>query len=186
MPGIAIIKVSLTVNIVISPDTLAQEFGELALGMGPALAEQIDSYSRENKLGYYPALDFFKQNDGVDQELLDSAEHISWMVCEWAQRKIRSNLREAFSNVQFDQIQSTAYSMPRIRPNMSRALALLTDHYSPDSVRLTVIVASIERSNINLAGYEKLAVHKFRRWLDSAFETIEFSDAHVITDQPAT
>jgi len=180
MAGIAIIKVSLTVNTVISTETLMQEFGELALGMGPRLSEQVNRYTQENKLGYYPALDFFKQNQGVDQELLDTAEHISWLVCEWAQRQIRLRLREPFSHVQFDQVQSVAYSMPRVRPSMAGAQELLSEHFTPDSVRLTVITSSIERSNINLAGYEKLAVHKFRRWLDTVFESIKISDAHVI------
>lgn len=182
MAGIAIIKVSLTVNTVISTETLVQEFGELALGMGQTLSEQVNRYGRENKLGYYPALDFFKQNQGIDQELLDSAEHISWLICEWTQRQIRLRLREPFSHVQFDQVQSVAYSMPRVRPSMPRALELLSDHFTPDSVRLTVITSSIERSNVNLAGYEKLAVHKFRRWLDPVFESIEISNAHVIGD----
>ena len=157
-----------------------QEFGELALGMGPSLSGQVNRYARENKLGYYPALDFFKQNQGVDQELLDTAEHISWLVCEWAQRQIRLRLREPFSNVQFDQVQSVAYSMPRVRPSAAGAEELLAEHFTPDSVRLTVITSSIERSNINLQGYEKLAVHKFRRWLDPVFESIGISDAHVI------
>lgn len=186
MSGIAIIKVSLTVNLVISQDLLAQKFGEPALSMGSALAEQVGNYVRTNKMGYYPALDFFKQNEGIDKKLLDDAEHLSWQVCEWVQREIRARLREAFSNIHFDQIQSVAYSMPKIRPKMPQASDLLTDHFSPDSVRLTMIASSIERSNINLDGYEKLAVHKLRRWLESAFETIEVTDAHVISDQPDT
>jgi len=186
MSGIAIIKVSLTINIVISPDALVQEFGELALGMGPSLAKQVDAYARQNKIGYYPALAFFKENEGVDKQLLDSAEHTSWLICEWVQREIRRQLRETFSNVKFDHIQSVAYSMPKIRPNMPRALTRLTEHFSPDTVRLTLITSSIERSSINLSGYEKLAVHKLRRWLESTFESIEVSDAHVITDQVAT
>lgn len=182
MSGIVVIKVSLTVNVVLSPDTLAQEFGEFSLSMGSTLSEQVDCYVRENKLGYYPALDFFKQNEGIDRKLLDEAEHVSWLICEWVQREVRTRLKEAFSHVQFDQIQSNAYSMPKVRPNMPRALALLTDHFSPDTIRLTIIASSMERSNVNLTGYEKLAIHKFRRWLETIFESIEISDAHVITD----
>jgi len=186
MSGIAIIKVSLTVNLVVSADRLNQEFGELALSMGPTLSNQIDTYVREKKLGYYPALDYFKQNKYIDPLLLDSAEHINWMICEWVQRIVRSRLREAFSSITIDHVQSIAFSMPKIRPNMPRALELLTDHYSPDTVRLTIIASSIERSSINLAGYEKLAVHKLRRWLEPEFEAIEVHDAHVLTGQPGT
>lgn len=186
MSGIVIIKVSLTVNIVLSPDLLEHEFGKLALSMGGTLAELVDKYARDNKMGYYPALHFFKQNGAINKELLNSAEHVSWLIREWVQREIRTRLREAFSHITFDHIQSIAYSMPKVRPSMPRAQALLTEHFSPDTVRLTIITSSIERSTINLAGYEKLAIHKFRRWLETVFENIEISDAHVLSDQPDT
>lgn len=178
--GIQVIRVSLTVTVTLSPAALRREMGDMVPAIGPNLARQVDAWVRRERLGYYPALDFFRDGEAVEPELLAAAEHVSWLVCEHVRKKIRTQLREPFSNVRFEKIQSLAYSMPRVRPQEPGALETLADHYTPGSVRLVLTASSIERGNLPRDGYEHRAAVKVRRWLEEVFSGVDISDTRVL------
>lgn len=180
MAAIEIIRVSFNLTVSVPMEQLQHEMGELVSNIGPSLAEQVQLYVDTEKLGYYPPLQYLQDQEALDPNLLSAAEHIATMVGELVRHHIRTQLREAFSNVEFEKIQCVAFSMPRVRPTDSDAFDALARHYSPNVVRLNLITASIERGGINRQGYERLAAHKLKRWLDEEFETVEIGDARVI------
>ena len=180
MAGIQILRTNLTLTVTLPLELLRREMGEPVVAIGPSLASKIDQYVRDNKLGYYPALDYFIHNEALDPDLMAAVEHVAAMVAEMAKRKVRVRLREPFSNIQFSHIQSVAMTLPRVRPNDSNALSALTEHYSPNRVRMTVVTSSIEKAGINVQDYEKLAAHKMRNWLEPEFEVVELTEYHQI------
>ncbi|MDH5633274.1 MAG: hypothetical protein OEZ10_09835 [Gammaproteobacteria bacterium] len=178
MAGIQILRTHLTLTVTVPLEQLRREMGEPVLAIGPTLAGEVDQYVREHKLGYYPALDYFIQKQALDMDLVAAAEHVAAMVAETARRKIQTRLREPFSNIKFANIQSVAMTLPRVRPGDANALNSLTQHYSPNRIRIGVIASSIEKAGINTEDYNKLAAHKMRNWLEPEFESVDITESH--------
>ncbi len=180
MPAIEIMRVSLTLTVDITMEQLQQEMGELVTAIGPNLARQVDAYVKKESLGYYPPLDFFSSQAGIDPNLLSASEHVASMVCDLVRYKMKTRLREPFSNTRFEKFQSLAYSMPRVLPSDPDAINKLARHYSPNRVRVILSTSSIEKAGGNRQGYEKLVVHKAYRWLEDKFDAVEISDARIL------
>lgn len=178
MAGIQILKTAVTLTVTVSLESLREEMGEPVVAIGPTLASEIDQHVRQTKLGYYPALDYFIQNNVIDTDLVSAAEHVAAMVAQMARRKIQARLREPFSNVRFENIQPLAMTMPRVRPGDANALINLSEHMSPNRIRMTLVTSSIEKTGINVQDYEKLVAHKMRNWLEPEFENVELNEYH--------
>ena len=92
-------KVLVTIDVQLKPDVLQQYLPCSANVIGKALANIAEQYQQENKTGYYPAIDFFKSLDGVDPDLITSAEQVAWLVSKLARETIQKKLRPIFSSV---------------------------------------------------------------------------------------
>ena len=146
--------------------------------IGKTLADIADQYAKENKTGYYPAIDFFKTRDNVDPDLITSAEQVAWLVSKLARETIQLKLRPIFSSVQFQSIQTMAFSLPKIRPNQSDALECLAKHYTPDAVKVELVVTMMRRDSEAQDGRAEPYARKMMfRWLESEFATIEVSNS---------
>lgn len=120
----------------LSPQELDTQFGDLALHMGPSLAEQVLRAVEEQKLGYVPALDFFADGTALERQLYDSARHLYRMVATVVTQTVRADLREILGAVEIDSAQPVAETLPRVRPGEPGARQQLARHYSPQTVRL--------------------------------------------------
>lgn len=184
MPSLELIRVALSLTLRVRPQRLEQEMGELVLAMGPNLAQQVHDYVMQHKLGYYPALDYFLQQDeSIDPHLLAAAQHVAALVQDLVTRQIKQTLREPFSHVRIDTIQPLCFALPRVRPNDPDALTALAKHYSPYQLRIGMTVSSLEKhGSVAHQGYEKLVRHKLKRWLEAEFEAIDIVDARLAQD----
>ena len=164
--------VALAVKVVVSPDVLDEHAVASADVVGAELAQQVAAYVRSNRLGYYPALDFFHDRDGVDRELLDAAENLSWLASRLVREEVRKRLRPLFASIRFDAVQSLAYTMPSIRPGQPNALTRLTEHYTPNAVKLDLTASIMTRQDTgqDMTGHSK---HQVYRWLKEHFESVE-------------
>ena len=115
--------------------------------IGQTLALIADEYEKENKTGYYPAIDFFKTLDSVDPDLIISAEQVAWLVAKLARETIQLKLRPIFSSVQFQSIQTLAFSLPKVRLNETDAIEHLARHYTPDSVKVELVLTMMRRDS---------------------------------------
>ena len=147
--------------------------------VGEELARQVSRYATEHRLGYYPAIDFFQENGGVEQDLLNTVGSISWLVTNLVRDEVRTRLRAAFSSIRFESLQTQAFSMPTVRPGQHNALQLLTEHYTPDQVKVNM-VASLVRKQGSLHEAEQLARHLVCRWLKNSFESLQISNVKAI------
>ena len=145
--------------------------------VGEALAGQVLAYVQEHRLGYYPALDYFRDCAGaVDPDLLDAAGHIGWFTCTQVRGEIQRRLRPVFASLSFQSIQSQAFTMPGIRLHSSNAAQELARHYTPDSAKVVLLVNSIQKSAQQEA-MAKWASHLAYRWLKESFARIEITSA---------
>jgi hypothetical protein len=172
-------KVLVILDVQLKADELQQYLPCSANIIGQTLAQIAVEYERENKTAYYPAIEFFKTlaNDDttrVDPDLIASAEQVAWLVSKLARQIIQSKLRPIFSSVQFQSIQTLAFAMPKIRPNKSDAFEQLAQHYTPDSVKVELVLTMMRRdSEAEDNRAETYARKMMFRWLESEFESIE-------------
>jgi len=174
-------KVLVILNVRLKAEALQQYLPCSANIIGQTLASIADEYEKENKTGYYPAIDFFKTRDNVDPDLIASAEQVAWLVSKLARETIQSKLRPIFSSVQFQSIQTLAFSLPKVRPNQADAIAQLAKHYTPDSVKIELILSMMRRdSEAEDDRAEPYARKMMFRWLEVEFETVEISSSKAL------
>lgn len=150
--------------------------------VGDALAERVQAYSQTHALGYFPALDFFRQPDiEFDSDLLDAADHMAWFVCQTARDEVQRKLRPVFSNLNFVSVQSQAFTMPTVRPAHINARQALAQHYTPDTVKLILVASSFQKSE-QPQTLGKWASHMAYRWLKDSFEQVEVTSAQAVAD----
>jgi len=174
-------KVLVILDVQLKPESLQQYLPCSADIIGQTLASIADEYEKENKTGYYPAIDFFKTLDNVDPDLITSAEQVSWLVSKLARETIQSKLRPIFSSVQFQSIQTLAFSLPKVRPNQADAIEQLAKHYTPDSVKIELVLTMMRRDSEAEDGRAEPYARKMMfRWLDAEFESVEVTNSKAL------
>jgi hypothetical protein len=168
-----------TVRVRLAEEVILQHSPSSAEIVGNELTEQIHAYVQQHKLGYYPALDFFENNGGLDPELLQAAENMSWLLCRLVREEFQSKLRQVFSRVQFHSAQTLAYTMPAVRYGSANALHDLSLHYTPLSVKLELVLTMISKNSKE--GAEDFIKNALHRWLKDSFEMIDVSTVDAIS-----
>ena len=146
--------------------------------VGTELATAIDSYVRDTQLGYYPALEFFRNVDAIDQDLLHSVEQIAWLVSKLAREEIQLRLRPIFATVKFDSIQTVAFALPPVRPSQKDALEHLAAHYTPDTIKLELVLSMLRKDTDTAERkVETYARKMIFRWLRDRFDHVEITSS---------
>jgi hypothetical protein len=169
-------KVAVSLHVKLSDEMIEQHAAASPHIIGEELARQVAAYVQQQRLGYYPALDYFRDIQEVDDELLQAAENLSWLVCGLVREELRTRLRAVFSNLKFESIQTVAYTMPTVRPGNNNALHDLAQHFTPDQVRVSLVASSIRRHDNDSQIAIKLAKHQICRWLKDRFATLEITN----------
>jgi len=174
-------KVLVTIDVQLKSDRLQQYLPRSVDVIGSTLASIAVEYVEQHKTGYFPAIDFFKTLDVVDPDLIASAEQVAWLVSKLARETIQSTLTPIFSSVQFQSIQTHAFALPKIRPAQKDAEAMLAKFYTPNSVKIELIVRMMRRdSDADDARAEPYARKMMFRWLESEFESIEITSSRAL------
>jgi len=172
-----------TVRIKLSEEVVLQHSPSSAVVIGNELARQVHDYVSKNKMGYYPALDYFSNEltgqDGLDPDLIDATESMSWLVCRLVRNEFQSKLRQVFSSVKFQAVQTIAYTMPAVRFGSANALHDLSSHYTPLSVKLELVLSRVSKGQGD-EGAEEFIRNAIQRWLKDSFESIEVSSVVAI------
>jgi hypothetical protein len=179
MNQLHISKIHITLVVKVSHAVLAQHLASSPGVVGEMLTNQIAERVNEQKLGYFPALDFFQQQGSVDADLLDAAQTIGWFSARYAREEIQRRLRPFFSTISFQSVHTQAFSLPPVRPNQLNAWQALCAHYTPDTVKIDIIASVLKKQN-NLQGLANWAKQLFARNLDGVFEKFEVIQTIVI------
>lgn len=163
MPGrVEVVTIAASLTVSVPEQVVEQNVGYLPWVLGENLAGQVDSYVMEQGLGYYPALDFFRDHpEAVDPALLQLIDEVASYCAAYTRSELRRRLSRVFSNVQFEQVQCLAYTMPRVRPQRGNAPAELARHYTPDTLKMELLLSTIQRGHFE--GEERMALEKVSR-----------------------
>lgn len=164
--------------------TLEQHMVASPAVIGQQLAQQIALYAQQHDLGYYPAFDYFVGLDELDPDLINATQSMTWLVTNLVRSEIEKRLRGVFSRLQFESIQTLAYTMPAVRPGQNNVLLRLAEHFTPDQVKLTLLVTTIRHRDTadNAVNYAKHLIYK---WLEEPFEKIEFTHLRYLDTEVA-
>jgi hypothetical protein len=172
----------------LSEEAVLQHSPSSPVVIGNELTDQIHEYVKNNKMGYYPALDFFammreKGQGGLDPDLIDASESISWLLCRLVRNEFQTRLRQAFSSVTFQSVQTIAYTMPPVRYGANNTLHDLLLHYTPLSVKLDIEL-SMTSTHQPDEGVEMFISNTLYRLLEDSFESIEVGSVVSISRTP--
>lgn len=177
--GLHLNRISLTLVAQLPPEPFERHLAASPYAVGEALVEQVTAYVRENQLGYYPALDFFQQQGGIEPELLEAVEQIAWFSARLVREEVLRKLRPVFSTVSFQSQQAVAFTMPSVRPSQLNAYNDLLLHYTPDTVKAGLMVTSFQKQDRSEA-MTKWAKNSCYRWLKESFDTFEITSAELV------
>jgi len=176
---IEVLTVAASLTVTVPQTVVEQNVGYLPWVLGENLAGQVDAHVMEQGLGYYPAMDFFRdQADAVDPALLLLIDEIATFCASYARRELRRRLSRAFSSMQVEQAQCLAYTMPRVRPSRSGAPGGLAAHYSPNTLKMELLLSSIQKGAFE--GLEELTLNKLMRWGREPFESFQVNGAKLL------
>lgn len=143
--------------------------------IGEEIASRVKDYVQKNQLGYYPALSFFAENSAIDMDLLRAVDNISWVASEIACNEIKFALRPVFSSIKFEAVQTLAYTIPKVRSGCQDELARLSQHYTPNTIKISLNTTNLQRSPIVPETSEKFAKGLIIRWLKARFDEVDIN-----------
>ena len=174
--GLRVVKTAVAARITMALTQIESRLGELAIAAGPQVAKQIHAYVQGERLGYYPALSYFESRPEIDPGLVAAVEQVGLFVQEHIKAEIRTRLWPVFSHVRVARMQLIAETLPSVRPSHTDALNALIAHYTPNTVKVDMVLSNLEKGE-PAAGIERFAASKVVRWLGEAFEAVEITDA---------
>ncbi len=172
-------RVAATLDLKVSQQDLEKQLPASPYVVGEEIAEQAIAYEDENNLGYYPAIDFLKQQDAIEKDLLNAIENIAWLVSNLIREEITRRLRPTFSSIQFENIQLHAFKMPSVRPNKKNARHDLAAHYTPDHAHVSIITTSIKHYDDAVTS-ERMTKNLIHRWLNDYVDGLEITSVSYI------
>ncbi|WP_455207695.1 hypothetical protein [Kaarinaea lacus] len=179
MSSLHVAKVELSVKVVV-PIALMQKHLPAPIDkLGEQLASEIQKRVADSGLGYYPALDYFKGQEGFPAYLLDAVDEVSSLAAEIAAHKINEVLVPIFSNVTINNVQCLAFALPAVRPNRPVGKTTLAEHYTPNVLKFEIVVSVLQK-NPPQEGFEKYADNTVYRWLSEVFESVEIASARLM------
>lgn len=179
MSALRVARMGLSATVRVPREALERHAASSPEVVGRSLAEAVDTYVRAERLGYYPALDYFREREGaVEPELIAAADAIAWLAATLVRNEVRVKLRPVFSSVQIQGLQALAFAMPPVRPSQPNALHRLAEHYTPDTLKMDLQVSLIQKREPS-EGIERLAAHMVYKWLKGSFAAIEVTSARL-------
>jgi hypothetical protein len=178
---LGIVPVALTLQVVMAPERLDAQLNEAEKQIGRALAARIDAIVRNEKHGYFPALDYFEGHAGVEPELLAMVKTLAAQIRKRVKRDVLTHLWPVFSSVHVERATTLAFTLPRVTPSQPDALAKLAQHYFPNAVRLELVLSTLDKQH-RLEDVEKFSSDKAVRNLREVFESVYVTATRRLSD----
>lgn len=174
-PGtLGIVPVALTIQVVMAPERLEALLSTAEMGLGHTLAERVEAIVRAEKLGYYPALDYFEDHPNMDPKLIGTVKTLAAQIRKRVKREVQTHLWPVFSSVRIERATTLAFTLPRMTPAQPDALVRLAQHYFPNAVRLELLLSTLDKQH-RLGEAEKFSSDKVVRNLRDVFESVSVS-----------
>ncbi|MEK7758891.1 MAG: hypothetical protein AAB304_04720, partial [Pseudomonadota bacterium] len=171
---LGIVPVALTIQVVLAPQRLEALLNVAERNLGQTLAERVEAIVRAQRLGYYPALDFFDDHPDMDPELIGTVKALAAQIRKRVKREVQTHLWPVFSSVRIERATTLAFTLPRMTPAQPDALVRLAQHYFPNAVRLELVLSTLDKQH-RLEEAEAFSADKVVRNLRDAFESVSVS-----------
>lgn len=172
-------RVAVSLQVSVPETALERHLAATPRVVAENLAQQVIAYEREHGLGYYPAIDFFQHHGGVEPELIDALENISWVLTSMVRNEIRLRLRPVFSQLKIESLKTLAFTMPTVRPGQQKTEAGLVSHFSATTVKVNLIATLLQKI-VDTRAAAKMAESMCYRWLKEHFNSIDVTSVHVL------
>ena len=179
MSELQVIKVELGVKLVVPINTLQKHLPAPIDKLGDQIAGEVDKWLAQHELGYYPALDYYSDDNSFPAYLLDAVRDVSSLAVDVVANTLSELLVPIFSNIKINNIQCLAYSMPQVRLGKENAKQELSKHYTPNAVKFELIVSVLQKHKVS-EGVEKYADNTVHRWLSEVFEDVEIFSTRLL------
>lgn len=171
---LGIVPVALTIQVVLAPQRLEALLNVAERNLGQTLAERVEAIVRAQRLGYYPALDFFDDHPDMDLELIGTVKALAAQIRKRVKREVQTHLWPVFSSVRIERATTLAFTLPRMTPAQPDALVRLAQHYFPNAVRLELVLSTLDKQH-RMEEAEAFSADKVVRNLRDAFESVSVS-----------
>jgi hypothetical protein len=168
---LGVVPVALTLQVTMASARLEALLNSTEKNLGRTLAERVDKIVRAEKLGYYPALNYFEDHPDIDPELIGAVKSLAAQIRKRVKREIQTHLWPVFSSVQFERATTLAFTLPRVTPVQADALVKLAQHYFPNAVRLELVLSTLDKQH-RLEEAEAFSVDKVVLNLRDVFESV--------------
>jgi hypothetical protein len=181
MTGLHVAKVELSVKVAVPVALLQKHLPAPIDKLGAQLAEETHKVVMRDSLGYYPALDYFKESGAIPGYLLDAVDEVATLATALATDQINEMLVPVFSNVTVNSVQCLAFALPTVRPGKPNAREELASHYTPNVLKLELIVSVLQKHEPE-ESFERYADNTVFRLLGEVFESVEISSARLLPE----
>ena len=179
MSTLHVATIAMTARATIPDYAFEQQFPSSLDTLGMQLARQVHDYVKQQQIGYYPALDFIKQQNCVEPFLFDALEQVAEFAMAMSEREIYSLLSPVFSNVVIESMQLIAYTMPVVRFAKDGDIAELARHFTPNAIKFDLHVSMIQKHEPSKT-LDKAAKQMVLRWLSEPFKEIEVTSSRLL------
>ena len=180
MAVLQLARFSVTLSLQLPEVAFKEVFPSSVNVLGEKIAEQVIVYEQQQELGYYPALQYFRDNPGiVDDYLLTAVDQVADVAMKLAAHKTYQMLQPVFSQVIILTEQNLVYGLPHVRPRHEAHDILLAKQYTPNQVKLTMEVSLFQKSKPQpelASGVKKIVL----RWLSDVFDNVEVNDSRLL------
>jgi len=177
--GLHVTRVELSVKVAVPIALLQKHLPAPIDKLGEQLANEVHKQVTNHNLGYYPALDYFKDQAEFPAYLLDAVDEVFSLATGIATHKINEVLVPIFSNVKINNIQCMAYVLPGVRPGKPNSNEILAKHYTPNILKFELVVSVLQKQPPK-EGFEKYADNSVYRWLSEVFESVDIISARLL------
>jgi hypothetical protein len=179
--SLQVVRISSVLKVRVGDEVVEPNLGYLPWVLGENLAGQVDAWVMEQRLGYYPAIDFFRDKPQVvDPALLQLIDEMARFGEEYTRRELRRRLRGGFSHVDVERVQLEAYAMPRMRTSQPKSPELLAKHYAPATFRVELLLGMIQRGEVD--GLQRLINQRIHQWAKPAFDSLELLSTRLLNE----
>lgn len=181
MTTLQVTKVELGVKLEVPVSTLQKQLPAPIDKLGMQVSDEVDKRVTEKAMGYYPAIEYFVEQQDFPVYLLDALEEVSELAINIVATTINELLVPIFSQVRISNIQCLAFSLPSVRPGKPHAKKDLAKHFTPNAVKFELVVSVLQKQQ-SPEGFEKYADNTVYRWLSEVFENVEIFSARLLND----
>lgn len=176
------VQVALSAQVVVAPEKLGAILTETDRHLAHHLARQVDAIVRGERLGYYPALDYFEGHADLEPGSIEALKTLAAHIRKRVKRDTQTHLWPVFSSVQIERATSLAFTLLRLSPTQPDALEKLALHYFPNAVRLELILGTLDKQH-RLEVAEKFSANKVVRNLREVFESVTVTATRLLSSK---